>query len=142
VTFGGDELGLRRERRRLRAVVADDDEGMRRLLAAVLELDGWEVRCAADGDEAVALSEGYRPDAVLLDVRMPGTDGISALRRLRDSRSGRPCAIVMVSADDDPAALSEAAQAGCDDYLLKPLAIEEMSEHVMRLVNEASQPAE
>jgi len=142
VTYGGDELGLRRERRRLRAVVADDDEGMRRLLAAVLELDGWEVRCASDGDEAVSVSEGYLPDAVFLDVRMPGSDGISALRRLRDSKTGRPCAIVMVSADDDPAAVSEAAQAGCDDYLLKPLAIDDVSQHVLRLVNEATLPVE
>jgi DNA-binding response OmpR family regulator len=142
VTFGGDEVGLHRERRRLRAVVADDDEGMRRLLAAVLELDGWEVRCAADGDEAVSMSEGYEPDAVFLDVKMPGSDGISALRRLRQTESGRGYAIVMVSGEDDPSAESEAAEAGADDYLLKPLAIDDVSSRVLRLVNGTSLPVE
>jgi DNA-binding response OmpR family regulator len=142
VTFGGDELGLQRERRRLRAVVADDDEGMRQLLAAVLELDGWEVRCASDGDEAVSMSAGYEPDAVFLDVKMPGSDGISALRRLRESESGRDCAIVMVSGSDDPRAQSAAADAGCDDYLLKPLAIDDVSKRVLRLVTGASQRVE
>jgi two-component system OmpR family response regulator len=142
MTFGGDELGLRRARRRLRAVVADDDEGMRQLLAAVLELDGWEVRCASDGDEAVSMSAGYEPDAVFLDVKMPGSDGISALRRLRESESGRDCAIVMVSGSDDPRAQLAAADAGCDDYLLKPLAIDDVSKRVLRLVTGASRRVE
>ena len=142
MTFGGDELGLRRERRRLRAVVADDDEGMRRLLAAVLELDGWDVRCASDGDEAVSVSQHHRPDAVFLDMKMPGSDGLSALRRLRDSGAGRACAIVMVSGSDDPRAESAAAAAGADDYMVKPLAFDDVSERVLRLVSEASQPAE
>jgi DNA-binding response OmpR family regulator len=142
VTFGGDELGLRREQRRLRAVVADDDEGMRRLLAAVLELDGWDVRCAADGDEAVTVSEDHQPDAVFLDVKMPGSDGISALRRMRETESGRGYAIVMVSGADDPSAESEAAEAGADDYLLKPLAIDDVSRRAVRLVNGANLPVE
>ena len=142
MTFGGDELGLRRERRRLRAVVADDDEGMRRLLAAVLELDGWDVRCAADGDEAVTVSADHQPDAVFLDVKMPGSDGISALRRMRETEAGRGYAIVMVSGEDDPTAESDAAEAGADDYLLKPLAIDDVSRRALRIVTGANVPVE
>jgi CheY-like chemotaxis protein len=72
---------------RLRAVVAEDDAGIRRLLAAVLELDGWDVVEAADGAEAVELARSFRPDAVLMDVMMPTKDGLDATRELRTART-------------------------------------------------------
>lgn len=136
---GSDELSRRRERRRLRALVADDDVGLRRLLAAVLEQDGWEVHCASDGDEAVALAAEYRPDAVVLDVLMPNTDGLSALRKLRAARSGRDCAVVIVSALDEPGARREAQAAGCDDYLVKPFSPDELADRVNRALERVTE---
>jgi DNA-binding response OmpR family regulator len=130
----GDELMRRRERRRLRALVADDDAGIRRLLAAVLELDGWEVQCASDGEEALALAAEYRPDAVLLDVMMPKGDGLTALRRLREIDGAREWAVVMVSASSEHETRQLAIDAGCDDYLIKPLSVGELSARVLRLV--------
>ena len=114
--------------------MADDDVGMRRLLAAVLELDGWDVQCASDGDEALALAAEYRPDAVLLDVMMPNADGLTALWRLRESDGGRECAVVMVSAVDDRETQRRAIDAGCDDYLVKPVSADELSARVLQLV--------
>lgn len=131
-----DELARRRERRRLRALVADDDEGIRRLLAAVLELEGWEVRVASDGEQALALAAEYRPDAVLLDIMMPKADGLTALRRLRSTDAGRECTVVMVTALSDDAQRDEAMAAGCDDYMVKPVAIDQVSERVRRLVDD------
>jgi two-component system OmpR family response regulator len=134
MAYAADELAPRRERRQLRALVADDDDGMRRLLAAVLELNGWDVQCASDGDEALALAAEYRPDAVLLDVMMPNSDGLTALRRLRESDGGRDCAVMMVSGLDGPESQQRAIDAGCDDYLVKPVSFDQVSARVLRLV--------
>jgi two-component system OmpR family response regulator len=129
-----DQLGRRRERRRLRALVADDDAALRRLLAAVLELDGWEVQCASDGEEALALAAEYEPDAVLLDVMMPRADGITALRRLRESAAGKDCGVMMVTALGEEGAQQSAVDAGCDDYVVKPFEIEDITARVLKLV--------
>lgn len=103
-------------RRLLKALVAEDDPGIRRLIAALLELDGWDVRVAADGDEAKAIAEEWHPDAVVMDVMMPGKDGLTAVRELRDE--GDDCAVVVVSAKSGIA--QEAMDAGADDFVAKP----------------------
>jgi two-component system, OmpR family, response regulator MtrA len=108
------------EEARLRAVVAEDDVGIRRLLAAVLELDGWEVVEAADGAEAVELARTFRPDAVLMDVMMPTKDGLAATRELRTAPDSDGCAVVMVSAKGSEADIQRGLAAGADDYVVKP----------------------
>src|SRR4051812_46130916 len=95
-----DDLAVRREDRRLRALIADDEPGIRALLRAVLELDGWEVRDAVDGEEAVAMAEAYRPDAILMDLMMPITNGIDAVHRIREQEANRETPVVVVSAHD------------------------------------------
>jgi len=129
-----DDLAVRRADRRLRALIADDDEGIRTLLTAVLELDGWEVRVASDGAEAVAMTEAYHPDAVLLDVMMPNIDGLGALRRIRANRANEDVAVVMVSAYDTPDTRDDAQDAGADDFIVKPVAVDDVIDRVSRLV--------
>jgi two-component system OmpR family response regulator len=138
---GWDDVAVRRQDRRLRALIADDDEGIRRLLTTVLELDGWDVRCAADGDEAVAMAEAYHPDAVLLDIMMPNTDGLTALRRIRANDANDGMAVVMVSALGEGDTRAEAAAAGADDYLVKPEAIGQVGARVLKLVRGAGLPS-
>ncbi len=138
---GWDETAVRRHDRPLRALIADDDEGIRRLLATVLELDGWDVRCAADGDDAVAMAEAYHPDALLLDVMMPNSDGLSALRRIRANDAHDDMAVVMVSALGEGHTRVAAEAAGADDYIVKPVVIEEVSERVLRLVRSTELPS-
>ena len=111
------------EKRLLRALVAEDDPGVRRLIASLLEMDGWEVREAADGDEAVAMAEDWHPDAVVIDVMMPGTDGLAALRQLRDDEED--CAVVVVSGK--AGAEQDAMDAGADDFVAKPFDPEDLS---------------
>ena len=111
------------EKKLLRALVAEDDPGVRRLIAGILELDGWSVREAADGAEAVAIAEDWHPDAVVIDVMMPVKDGLTALRELR--ADAEDCAVVVVSAK--PGVEQEAMDAGADDFLSKPFDPEELS---------------
>lgn len=111
------------EQRLLRALVAEDDPGIRRLIVGMLELDGYEVREAADGDEALAIAGEWHPDAVVIDVMMPGTDGITAVRRMREG--GDDAAMVVVSAKDDIE--DEARDAGADDVVAKPFDLADLS---------------
>ena len=111
------------EKRLLRALVAEDDPGVRRLIVSLLELDGWDVRQAADGDEAVAIAEDWHPDAVVIDVMMPGKDGLTAVRELRHDEED--CAVVVVSAKSGIE--QEALDAGADDFVAKPFDPEELS---------------
>jgi DNA-binding response OmpR family regulator len=113
------------EKRLLRALVAEDDPGIRRLIAAMLELDGWDVREAGDGAEAVAIAGDWHPDAVVIDVMMPTMDGLTAVRELRDAPGGDEVAVVMVSAK--PGAEDAARDAGSDDFLAKPFDPDELS---------------
>jgi two-component system, OmpR family, response regulator len=111
------------EKKLLRALVAEDDPGVRRLIAGILELDGWSVREAADGDEAVAIAEDWHPDAVVIDVMMPNKDGLTAVRELRADEED--CAVLVVSAK--PGVEQEAYDAGADGFLAKPFDAEELS---------------
>ncbi len=130
-----DDLERHREKQRLKALIVDDDEGIRRLLKAVLELDGWEVHTAVDGDEAVAMAELYEPDAVLLDIMMPTTDGMTALRRIRESETTHDIPVMMVSALGDAQQIAEATEAGADDYMVKPVDAEGVSDRLLRMLD-------
>lgn len=68
----------------LRVLIADDDDGVQRLLALLFEREGWEVVQAANGNEALAMIRAHAPDAVLLDLMMPGSSGFDVLRELRE----------------------------------------------------------
>lgn len=113
------------ERRLLRALVAEDDPGIRRLIAGMLELDGWEVREAEDGAEAVALAEGWHPDALVMDVMMPNVDGITATEEIRRQPGNDDCVVIVVSAE--PAAEERARAIGSDDFVAKPFDPDDLS---------------
>ena len=122
----------RTERRLMKALVAEDDPGIRRLIAGMLEMDGWDVREAADGEEAVAIAEDWHPDAVVIDVMMPNKDGITAVREIREMEGGGDVGVVVVSAK--AAAEGAAMEAGSDDFVAKPFDPDELSRTVAELL--------
>ncbi|MGH2934685.1 MAG: response regulator transcription factor [Gaiellaceae bacterium] len=114
---------------RPRVLVVDDDAAVRGVLSNVLADEGFEVvGAAADGAEAVELARSLRPDTILLDVRMPGVDGIEAARRIRALDPG--VRLVMLSAYDDPTLLREAADAGASRFLVKGCPLPDLVEAV------------
>lgn len=104
----------------LRALVVDDDPPIRELLRSVLELDGWEVIEAEDGDQALALARAERPHGVVLDVMMPGRDGFEVLGELRRTEHGRAMAIIMLTAKTRPTDILRGTRLGADLYVTKP----------------------
>lgn len=102
-------------------LVAEDDEDTRFLFRTMLEIRGYRVVEAADGEEAVRLAEGARPDLILMDGSLPRVDGFDATRRIRRAGHAARVPIVFISGHAEAAFLAMAREAGCDEYLVKPL---------------------
>jgi CheY-like chemotaxis protein len=117
----------------LRIVVADDFRDAAESLAQLLRLHGYEVAVAHGGEEAVAAAERFRPDAVLLDLRMPGVDGFEACRRIRAAPWSRGMLVIAQSGFGlDPASSERARTAGFDAQLVKPVAAAALAEVISR----------
>jgi two-component system response regulator MprA len=121
-------------------LVVDDDAPIRRMLERTLTAEGYAVESAADGGEALAAVERAVPDLVVLDVAMPGLDGLSVCRRLRRVGLGLP--VLLLTARDAVSDRVAGLDAGADDYLVKPFAPEELLARVRALLRRGSEPAE
>ena len=103
-------------RRPRMVLVVDDDEMIRRLVRAVLEADEFEVSEARDGQTALKLASEVHPAIVVLDIMMPGLDGVEVCRRLDHDK----VKVVVLTARDDPRLEDECRKAGADAFLTKP----------------------
>lgn len=109
--------------RQSRVLVVDDEKKIRDLLAAYLRADGFEVTEASDGSEALATARRAEPDLVILDVMMPGMDGIEVLRELRKTSD---VYVMMLTARAEETDKLIGLSVGADDYLTKPFSPREL----------------
>ncbi|HUI85294.1 MAG TPA: sigma-54 dependent transcriptional regulator [Candidatus Binatia bacterium] len=119
-------------------LVVDDEPSMLRYLQTVLELDSYRVSTASNGLEAVQKVQRDAPDLVLLDMVMPGADGLETLQRIREARPSTK--VVMLSCVRDTRKVAQAMRLGAQDYLSKPVQKEEMDE-VLRFCLDNVDPA-
>jgi two-component system, OmpR family, response regulator MtrA len=117
----------------LRVVVADDDPMLRDLLVANLEADGHDVWSAVDGVTALELVRVVKPDLVLLDVTMPGADGITVLQALRADPETAPLPVVLLTARASESDQWAGWQAGADSYVTKPVPFEQLAALIVEL---------
>ena len=108
--------------------VVDDDSELRQLLSTYLGEQGYEVRTLNDGKQFTARLEFQRPDLVVLDLMMPGDDGLTILRRLRDGGDDLP--VVMLTARGEAVDRIIGLEQGADDYLAKPFMPRELSARI------------
>lgn len=118
-----------------RILVVDDEPAVRDALARALRLEGYEVDLAPEGDSALRTMTSRPPDAVVLDVLMPGTDGLEVCTRLRTAGNRTP--VLMLTARDAVASRVAGLDAGADDYLVKPFALEELLARLRALLRRA-----
>jgi DNA-binding response OmpR family regulator len=109
--------------RPVRVLVVEDDEEIAHVLQRSLRLEGYEVRIAGDGEEALDQSAAFNPDLVILDLGLPKIDGIEVARRLR---SADDVPILMLTARDALESRVEGLDSGADDYLVKPFERQEL----------------
>lgn len=122
-----------------RILVVDDDPHITNLLQRILAYDGYSVGIAASGNEALTRSLEHPPDLVVLDILMPGLDGLEVVRRLR--AAGDQVPILMLTARDAIPDRVKGFETGADDYLVKPFAPEELLARIKALLrrNQAEQ---
>jgi len=121
-------------------LVADDDPPVLRMLERTLGAEGYGVRAAADGGAALAAVERSVPDLLVLDVAMPGLDGLAVCRRLR--AKGLAVPILLLTARDAVGDRVAGLDAGADDYLVKPFAADELLARVRALLRRGREPPE
>jgi len=119
-------------------VVVDDNPINLKLLRVVLTGEGYEVRTAQDAEEAMALLETFHPRLILMDLQLPGMDGLELTRKLKAAPGTQRVIIVAVTSyamkGDDERALA----AGCDDYVTKPIDTDALAKLVARYMGRAS----
>lgn len=120
------------------ALVADDDEDIRDLVAYKLEQLGMQVRTAHDGDEAVTILDRERPTLAVLDVMMPGRSGLEVLRHIRSSPELDQTKVILLTAKAREVDVDTGYESGTDDYLVKPFSPRELAHRVAALLNRAS----
>jgi two-component system, OmpR family, response regulator MtrA len=106
-----------------RILVVDDDSSLAEMLTIVLRSEGFEPRICTNGDEALSTFRDFRPDLVLLDLMLPGKDGVAVCRELR-AESGVP--IIMLTAKNDTVDVVVGLESGADDYVVKPFKPKEL----------------
>ena len=108
----------------MQILVVDDEPAVRDSLERALRLEGYEIAVAPDGEQALAQLERDSTDAVVLDVMMPGVDGLEVCRRMRASGDRTP--VLMLTARDAVSDRVAGLDAGADDYVVKPFALDEL----------------
>jgi len=118
-----------------RILVIEDDEAIAEFVQLELEHRGLRVRCAYDGPSGLEAVEEFDPSVVVLDIMLPGMDGVGVLKRLR--QQGNKVPVLMLTARDTPADKVHSLDTGADDYLTKPFDTEELMARVRALLRRA-----
>jgi two-component system, OmpR family, response regulator MprA len=113
-------------------LIIDDDRALRAALRRALTLAGYDIDAAADGDEGLTRMAQHPPDAVVLDIGLPGLDGLAVCRRLRDDGNRVP--VLMLTARDAVEDRIDGLDAGADDYLVKPFDVGELAARLRALL--------
>ena|SRR5687767_4175085 len=113
-------------------LVVDDDPNSLDIVRTYLEAKGYTVATALDGKEGLMRLEEVRPVIVLLDVMMPGMDGWEVARVIKNHPDFKRVRVIMLTAKSDFADKHEGLRAGADDYLVKPIRLEDLGQRVER----------
>jgi len=115
-------------------LVVEDFEDSRFMMRRLLEMAGYHVLEASDGEQAVKMAVESRPALILMDLSLPKLDGLSATRQIRQQKGLKRTPILAVSAHDSPESRTEALEAGCNEYVTKPIDFDQLHALLQRFV--------
>jgi len=116
-------------------LLVEDFEDSRFMMRRLLEMAGYRVVEATDGEQAVTMALEEKPQLILMDLSLPKLDGLAATRKIRGHQASAKIPIVAVSAHDSPQSRDEALAAGCNEYVTKPIDFEHLNSVVTRLLH-------
>jgi len=123
----------------MRILVVDDEEMIRELVRVTLSRDErFEVREAGDGETTLLMVDEHDPDLVILDVRMPGIDGVETCRRIRERHGSERPVVIMLTALGQDEDLERYREAGANDHFIKPFSPRALLEHVYGMLDIAA----
>lgn len=102
-------------------LIVDDNQMNLKLVCLVLQMEGYQVRTAADAEEALEVLANRRPELILMDIQLPGMDGLELTRRLKANPGTRGIVIIAITAYAMKGDEQKALDAGCDGYITKPI---------------------
>ncbi|RMD64322.1 MAG: response regulator [Alphaproteobacteria bacterium] len=117
----------------IRVLCVDDNDNNLFMLRAILKRAGFEALGAEDAESGIELARREHPDAILMDLMLPGIDGLEATRRLKAAPETRDIPIIILSAHEESEKGAEARAAGCDAYARKPLDVADLITKISRL---------
>lgn len=117
-------------------LLVEDTEDNRFMMRRLLEMTGYRVVEAMNGEEAVKLAKAESPNLILMDLSLPVIDGLAATRLIRKLPEFKSTPIIAVSAHDTSDFQSEAIQAGCDNYVTKPIDFNELEQLIAKLLKQ------
>lgn len=120
-----------------KVLIADDEENMRKILKIRISSWGCDVFIAVNGEEAIRLANQHQPDIILLDIMMPGIDGLEACRQIKADEKLKGTPVVLLTARHSKTLLQEIEQAGADATLQKPYD----PAHLMETIHRLTQPS-
>ena len=115
-------------------LVVEDFEDSRFMMRRLLEMAGYKVLEASDGEQAVQMAVESRPSLILMDLSLPKLDGLAATRQIRQKKGLKRVPILAVSAHDSPESRTEALEAGCNEYVTKPIDFDQLHALLQRFV--------
>jgi CheY-like chemotaxis protein len=123
---------------KFKILCVEDNADTQRMLSFLLTQAGYEVITADDGFQGIQKAKAWRPALILMDMMMPRMSGVEAVRRLRKLKVTKDIPILMLSAYKEQALIDEAIQAGADDYLIKTILPEDLTEMIDRYLEVGS----
>jgi two-component system phosphate regulon response regulator PhoB len=127
---------------RTKILVVDDEEDIRELVRLNLAKEGYEVLDCESGEQALSLSRAKQPDLIVLDLMLPGIDGIEVCKRLKVDPKTAAIPVVILTAKGEEADIVAGLEVGAEDYVVKPFSGKVLAARVRRLLRKAAQPAD
>lgn len=118
----------------LKVLVVDDEENIIEFIRLGLRYEGFQVESASDGEQGITAAQRINPDLIILDIMLPGIDGLEVCRRLRSNPITRDIPILMLTAKDEVRDRITGLRTGADDYLTKPFDFDELLERIRAIL--------
>src|SRR5947207_2985098 len=118
----------------LKVLVIDDEENIIEFIRLGLRYEGFHVESASDGEQGITAAQRINPDLIILDIMLPGIDGLEVCRRLRANPITREIPVLMLTAKDDVRDRITGLRTGADDYLTKPFDFDELLERIRAIL--------